>query len=390
VVEQQWDFFISYTAVDVRWAEWVAWELENLGYHALIQAWDFVPGSHWTKSMSDGIERADRTLAILSEAYLASVYGQTEWQAAYRADPQGFRRRLVPVRVEDCRRPGILGEIVSFDLFACSPEEASTRLRTQITAVVGGRAKPSVRPDFPDDSIRARTAPRRDAMPPKGARARFEQRSAELPELPRVTPGPSAATYGRESTTHSRTPSRAARPPILKTRASLLPILYFVPFLLGACALAITIPADHFSVLNSDGTVTFFGPGNALTDAFTIAGFAAVLIRLACTHFRVVYDLVIDDSVLAARRRRRSDSHIWAIPWSHLDRVEVEHFALTSKIWIYAVDGIIAAPFTAGSPARVTAVQALPRFGPWRGRRLEEALRARTTVVPRTATERRS
>ncbi|MBL7488603.1 toll/interleukin-1 receptor domain-containing protein [Frankia sp. AgB1.9] len=44
----QWDFFVSYTQVDRRWAEWIAWELEDAGYQVLLQAWDMVPGSNWT------------------------------------------------------------------------------------------------------------------------------------------------------------------------------------------------------------------------------------------------------------------------------------------------------------------------------------------------------
>ena len=30
------DFFISYTAVDRSWAEWIAWELEKAGYDTVI------------------------------------------------------------------------------------------------------------------------------------------------------------------------------------------------------------------------------------------------------------------------------------------------------------------------------------------------------------------
>jgi hypothetical protein len=32
------DFFISYTSADLAWAEWIAWELEDVGYTTLIQA----------------------------------------------------------------------------------------------------------------------------------------------------------------------------------------------------------------------------------------------------------------------------------------------------------------------------------------------------------------
>jgi hypothetical protein len=43
----EWDFFISYTQADLRWAEWIAWLREEGGHRVLIQAWDFVVGSNW-------------------------------------------------------------------------------------------------------------------------------------------------------------------------------------------------------------------------------------------------------------------------------------------------------------------------------------------------------
>jgi hypothetical protein len=153
-----WDFFVSYTAADQAWAEWVAWELEAAGYQVLFQTWDFVPGSHWMTRMGDGIAGAERTLAILSSAYLKSVYGRAEWQAAYRADPRGLRRKLIPVRVEDCDRPGLLGEVVSFDLFDCSVEDARLRLHGKISEALAGRAKPPTAPAFP--ARRPQTRPR--------------------------------------------------------------------------------------------------------------------------------------------------------------------------------------------------------------------------------------
>ncbi len=145
----RWDFFVSYTAADRGWAEWIAWHLEVAGYTVLVQAWDFVPGSHWMSRMDEGIRAGARTLAVLSRAYLRSVYGQAEWEGAYQADPTGFARRLVPVRVEDCPRPGLLGGVVSFDLFGLSADEARTRLLAQIAAIHRGRDKPGVEPPFP-------------------------------------------------------------------------------------------------------------------------------------------------------------------------------------------------------------------------------------------------
>jgi uncharacterized protein with WD repeat len=148
-VEERWDFFISYTSADRAWAEWIAWELESATYKVLFQAWDFVPGSHWTSRMGDGIARADRTLAILSHAYLKSVYGRAEWEAAYRADPNGFTRKLIPVRVEDCPRPDLLDGVVSFDLFDQAPDAAQRWLLDHIRVALTGRAKPTRPPAFP-------------------------------------------------------------------------------------------------------------------------------------------------------------------------------------------------------------------------------------------------
>lgn len=143
------DFFISYTKEDDNWAQWIAWQLEAKGYRVLVQAWDFVPGSHWTARMEEGMTRSERTLAVLSSAYLKSNYGTAEWQAAFRADPHGFERKLIPVRVEDCARPGILGGVVSIDLFDKEAERAQSWLLDRVGAAMSGRAKPRIEPSFP-------------------------------------------------------------------------------------------------------------------------------------------------------------------------------------------------------------------------------------------------
>ena len=146
-----WDFFVSYTQADEDWAEWIAWQLEAAGYQVLLQVWDMVPGNNWTIAMREGMQRADRTLAVLSPAYLASTYGRTEWQAAYEADQRGFERKLIPVRVVECDRPGVLGEIVSFDLFGLSAEKAKALLLRKVDVIRSGRAKPLTEPTFPPD-----------------------------------------------------------------------------------------------------------------------------------------------------------------------------------------------------------------------------------------------
>jgi len=147
-----WDFFVSYTSADQRWAEWVAWQLEDAGYHVLVQAWDFVPGSNFASRMQQGVVHARWMIALLSHDYLASQYGSQEWQAAVMADPTEFPRKLIPVRIEDCPRPGLLSTIVSFDLFDLPPDDAHRRLLKGVRAAIYGRAKPKEPPPFPVSS----------------------------------------------------------------------------------------------------------------------------------------------------------------------------------------------------------------------------------------------
>jgi TIR domain/Tetratricopeptide repeat len=145
-----WDFFISYTQVDQAWAEWISWQLETAGYRVLVQAWDFVPGANWIQSMQEGVTQAERTIAVLSEAYLESVFGGAEWQAVWGQDPTGQGRKLLMVRVADCHRPGLLAGVVSLpDLFDRPKAEAKERLLEGITAALVGRRKPAAAPPLP-------------------------------------------------------------------------------------------------------------------------------------------------------------------------------------------------------------------------------------------------
>jgi hypothetical protein len=142
------NYFISYTAADRQWAEWIAWELENAGYTTILQAWDFTPGSHFVTAMHLATQVTERTIAVLSRAYVQSAFSEQEWQAAWSEDPSGAQRKLVVFRIEDCPRPGLLGQVVSEDLFGVGKEMARTRL---LAAVQEGRRKPAVPPEFPGE-----------------------------------------------------------------------------------------------------------------------------------------------------------------------------------------------------------------------------------------------
>src|SRR5712691_9911641 len=96
------DFFVSYTAADERWAEWIAWTLEEGGFDVVLQKWDFTAGSNFVLEMQKAAADAKRTIAVLSPDYLsASRFGASEWASAFATDPDGMKRTLVPVRVRE-------------------------------------------------------------------------------------------------------------------------------------------------------------------------------------------------------------------------------------------------------------------------------------------------
>ncbi len=44
------DFFISYTHADKKWAEWIAWQLEDARYSVMLQSWQFQPGQSFVQN----------------------------------------------------------------------------------------------------------------------------------------------------------------------------------------------------------------------------------------------------------------------------------------------------------------------------------------------------
>jgi TIR domain/NB-ARC domain len=174
-------FFVSYTGADRAWAEWIAWQLEQAGYRVIIQAWDFEPGDNFVDRMRDALEHADRTLALVSAAYLASPYCTDEWTGAFLHDPNG-RNRLLQARIEECELPRLLRAQIYIDLVGLPREQARARLLAEVKR---GRRKPATEPPFPHDQRAGPRFPGHDLeitnLPPRNPD--FSGRSALLEEL---------------------------------------------------------------------------------------------------------------------------------------------------------------------------------------------------------------
>ena len=143
------DFFISYTAANQQWAEWIAWTLEDAGYTTVIQAWDFLAGNNFVLEMQKASVGAERTIAVLSPAYLRSGFAIAEWATAFVQDPTGEQGLLLPVRIEECDLQGLHRPIIYTDLISRTKEEARAALLAGVSRI---RAKPTTPPPFPSSS----------------------------------------------------------------------------------------------------------------------------------------------------------------------------------------------------------------------------------------------
>ncbi len=143
------DLFISHAGSDQAWAEWAAWELERAGYRVELDVWDWAAGANFVVMMSDALDRADRVLALYSQAYFDRArYTAQEWSASLVHLPGMSDGRLVPVRVEDVpaqQIPAVLRVLVFRDVFGLPEEQA----RQVLLDAVRGPSRPDSKPTFP-------------------------------------------------------------------------------------------------------------------------------------------------------------------------------------------------------------------------------------------------
>jgi hypothetical protein len=139
------DFFVSYNKADKGWAEWIAWKLEQAGYTVIIQAWDFRPGENFVLKMQNALQTTNKMVMVLSEDYLKSSFTAVEWASVFATDPEGKKRKLVPVRVRECKPEGLLGQLIYVDIAGLSERDAGAAL----LGAFADRAKPEKPPKLP-------------------------------------------------------------------------------------------------------------------------------------------------------------------------------------------------------------------------------------------------
>src|SRR4051795_6845637 len=137
------DFFISHAGRDTGWAEWLGGQLQEAGYTVEMDVWDWAPGQDFVARMETALKRADRLLAVCTEAYFSSTFGGAELRAAF-AGPTAAGGRIVPVLVEPITLPPLYASLIPLDLTGLDETAAATRLRARLAG--GGPTGP---PPFP-------------------------------------------------------------------------------------------------------------------------------------------------------------------------------------------------------------------------------------------------
>ena len=114
--------FISYSYKDKEFVRRLASDLRARGIQVWVDSQEIRVGDSIIQKISEGIERADYVLVVLSQSSIQSVWVQKEVRTAFVKDPAGAKGVLIPVVLEKTQIPSFLQGIKYAD-FTTSYEE---------------------------------------------------------------------------------------------------------------------------------------------------------------------------------------------------------------------------------------------------------------------------
>jgi TIR domain len=262
--------FISYASADEAWAWWIAWQLEEAGYKVKTQVWDFSPGGNFVVEMQKATVECERTVAVFSPSYFLSEFGAAEWAAAFGLDPTGKNEKLIPVRIEACQPPGLLGSIIYIDLVKLDETTARERL---LTGLARGRRKPTTVPQFPRGSVMHSPPPnfpplvaeRRERKEKERLRGRERKKRREAKRERLDVERQEKERLEHEAQSQPRSPVAPSTPPAKpeapESSAETLKVVYPPPKHVGPARREVPAPVSDASQAIDHVNFSVFAPG---------------------------------------------------------------------------------------------------------------------------------
>jgi hypothetical protein len=100
--------FISYSISDSVFALRLANGIELLGHAVWIDQWEIGVGDSLLSRLTEGVERADYMIVVLSKNARLSSWMEREWQITYGEELVQGRTIILPVVIDDCTIPSFL------------------------------------------------------------------------------------------------------------------------------------------------------------------------------------------------------------------------------------------------------------------------------------------
>ena len=173
---ESYDAFVSYGHGDAEWVHALAGNLERLGLHVFLDAWELVAGDLVAVRLQRGLAAAGAVVFVVSAESVGRGWVDEEFAAAVAAAAAG-RQRLIPVFTGEVELPPLVAGRLYIDFrHVDSPAAYEARLRELAAAIRGQPA--AARPERGGGIV----------VPPGRYRA-------EGPRLARLTISPDEVTF---------------------------------------------------------------------------------------------------------------------------------------------------------------------------------------------------
>jgi tetratricopeptide (TPR) repeat protein len=140
-----YDAFLSYGHGDAEWVHILAGNLERLGVHVFLDAWELVGGDLIAARLQDGLAKAGSVVFVVSPNSVRRGWVGEEFAAAVAVAAMG-RGRLIPVLLGEVELPPFVASRLYVDFRNLDhPDAYAAKLKELVSAIRGqpGAARPA-------------------------------------------------------------------------------------------------------------------------------------------------------------------------------------------------------------------------------------------------------